>query len=842
MSFANTSILINRQVPEFVREEYPLFITFLEAYYEFLEQKQSGQLNDLTQQAKNLRHLSDVDASIDQFEDSFFNTFASLLPKDVAVDKEFLIKNVLPLYLAKGSEASFKFLFRLLFNDEVSIIQPKNNVLRASDGKWTIDNTLRIETDVRSVYNGDGSNTQFILAQTSIEDDIDVFVNSVLKTEGTDYFIRQETRKIVFASAPAANSIIEVFYDNFDITLLNNRKITGVTSGASALIENATRRIITDRLNFGLPFELFIKSRNLIGNFLNGEKITSDIIDSNGVKINLEADTFSILTRIDVIEGGTTYNVGDPVTVVGGGAISSATAEVESVTTGFTSRFVVNYGGAGFKNASIISSFGLPGGALVTGAVDGINTAHFTANTYTVLGTDVINDYKNILINAADYGFPSAFTENVSTRLVDAFTTVTVNDIGPITNAVVLFSNFSSNTSNIDSEGAQYTAGNTVYDIKDFGSVGRIDVYNGGLNYKVGDEINFGTNPYGTIGTGAAASVKTVNTSGGILTIEIEPERMAGTANVLNNTVQIIGTGTDFTTLSVGDRIIIKNQRRFINSITSSTQANVNVAFSWTDGTTWANNYKIGSFSIGPIGGLNYTQNNFPTVNVSTNSGGSGANIAITSLMGNGEQIQAITDTPGGKILAIKLTSGGIGYEYIPQVDLSNFGDGSAVANAILGGVYTTLPGKWTTSDSILSNSERRLQGEDYYVDYSYVTSSLTDFKKYKNILKQLLHPSGFVNYADVNKQFDSNVTITTVETTTNTISGNVSVTNNSIFIIGSGTRFNVANSRGILTLGSNVSVNGEIRTVNSIISNSNMSVSSAFTQSANSQTLIILT
>jgi hypothetical protein len=141
-----------------------------------------------------------------------------------------------------------------------------------------------------------------------------------------------------------------------------------------------------------------------------------------------------------------------------------------------------------------------------------------------------------------------------------------------------------------------------------------------------------------------------------------------------------------------------------------------------------------------------------------------------------------------------------------------------------------------------LSNSERKLQGEDYYVDYSYVTSSLTDFKKYKNILKQLMHPAGFVNYADVNKQFDSNVTITTVETTTNTISGNVSVTSGSIFIAGSGTRFNVANSRGILTLGSNVAVNGEIRTVNSIISNSNVSVSSAFTYSASDQTLIILT
>ena len=46
MSDNLTSLLINRQVPEFVREEYPLFVTFLEAYYEFLEQKQGTQLND----------------------------------------------------------------------------------------------------------------------------------------------------------------------------------------------------------------------------------------------------------------------------------------------------------------------------------------------------------------------------------------------------------------------------------------------------------------------------------------------------------------------------------------------------------------------------------------------------------------------------------------------------------------------------------------------------------------------------------------------------------------------------------------------------------------------------
>ena len=73
MSDLKTSLLVNRQVPEFIREEYPLFITFLEAYYEFLEQKQGTEINDLTAQAKQLRYLADVDESIASFESNFFN-------------------------------------------------------------------------------------------------------------------------------------------------------------------------------------------------------------------------------------------------------------------------------------------------------------------------------------------------------------------------------------------------------------------------------------------------------------------------------------------------------------------------------------------------------------------------------------------------------------------------------------------------------------------------------------------------------------------------------------------------------------------------------------------------
>jgi hypothetical protein len=162
MSDLRNSLLVKGQVPEFVREDHPLFVSFLEAYYEFLETKQGTQNNDLIAKSKQLRNVADVDLSIDDFEDQFFNTFASLLPRDVVLDKSTMIKNLLPLYLAKGSEKSFKLLFRMLFGQELEVKFPGNNVLRASDGKWLRENTIRILTDVYTPYTGNGTKREFL--------------------------------------------------------------------------------------------------------------------------------------------------------------------------------------------------------------------------------------------------------------------------------------------------------------------------------------------------------------------------------------------------------------------------------------------------------------------------------------------------------------------------------------------------------------------------------------------------------------------------------------------------------------------------------------------------------
>jgi hypothetical protein len=854
MSDLKNSLLVNKQVPEFIREEYPLFITFLEAYYEYLETKQGTEKNDLLAKAKDIRYISDVDQSISDFENNFFNTYATLIPNDVQVDKAFLIKNVLPLYLSKGSEKAFKLLFRMLFNDEVEILLPKNNVLRASDGKWTVDNILRIETDIRSIYTANGNtsvnattsgNTTFSLAQEVNNDEVEVYVNDVLKTYATDYYIRKESKKLIFNTAPSANAEVKVVYTDFNIDLLTNRQLTGLTSGATALIEKAAKRIITDQLNLGFPFEIFISDKTLVSSFRNGEEVQTKIIDDNGNLITLVADTYSIVSRISVIDGGASYNVGDPVIVTGGGASEAATAIVDDVVEGYIDAIVVGYGGAGFANASDIIVSGIAPLVLDL-AVDGIDAtgiANSTLNTYTVTN-DVIQTYANTLISAANYGFPAAVvaSENVNTVLADALTSLELTGLGPITNVLVIFSNTNTTISpTLDAFGASYTAGNNTFSIKTFGSVGRIQINNGGTGYVVGDEVVFGGNPLGTNGRGAAAAIKAVNASGTITQVEIQPARITGTVAITNNACQIVGTGTAFNTqLRVGDRVIVNNESRYINSISSSVAANVNV--NWTATST---NKKIGKYGDYLLGGQGYVQNNFPSITVSSsNVSASGANLQIRALMSDGEVLTPfIGNTQPGQIISIRVLTGGSGYQYIPQIDLTTLGNGNATANATVESSYVSLPGRWITSDSILSTSERKLQGRNYYVDYSYITSSLTEFNKYKTVLQQLLHPSGFVNYADLNKESNiaaNNLSISS--SSANTISGTVAITNGTIYITGTNTKFNIANTRGILTVGSNVAVNGVIRTVSSIISNTNISVSAAFTSNATAQTLIILT
>ena len=72
-------------------------------------------------------------------------------------------------------------------------------------------------------------------------------------------------------------------------------------------------------------------------------------------------------------------------------------------------------------------------------------------------------------------------------------------------------------------------------------------------------------------------------------------------------------------------------------------------------------------------------------------------------------------------------------------------------------------------------------------------------------------------------------------------MSGLVNVGNTSITVTGIGTKFNVANSLGIITIGSYIAVNSDIRMVNAIISNTELTVSEAFTVTANLEEMVVI-
>ena len=251
------SLFIERLIPQYIREEYPLFVSFLKEYYSYLDAK-SGQLiavkildggraytspvatiylvdnnpdsatygqyivdfkgasltpyvvngildkivvtnygggyvledapkivisdlsgsgaqteavivgspGGLNQTVKEISGARDIDNQIAIFVEFLKNEAIPNLPKKLydtkvaSVEATKFVKFIKQFYNSTGVENSIAFLYRILFNADVSFYYPKVDMLRTSAGKWQVDNVLRIFpapdniTDFKSQYVG----------------------------------------------------------------------------------------------------------------------------------------------------------------------------------------------------------------------------------------------------------------------------------------------------------------------------------------------------------------------------------------------------------------------------------------------------------------------------------------------------------------------------------------------------------------------------------------------------------------------------------------------------------------------------------------------------------------
>lgn len=444
------SNLVSGQLPFFVRNDHPNFVAFVEAYYEYLEQTKTDlDKGRVLERSKHLLDYMDVDNTLDDFAEKLYDRFLHFLPKDTKADKNLILKNAKDFYRSTGSEKSIRFLMRVLFNEDIDFYYPKRDILRASDGKWYIEKNLRIQEET---------------------------INGVSNT---------------------STSALEKFV---------NRRITGNNSNASAKVESVTR-FFDDNIRVD---ELIIS--DIKGQFEDGETIRAYFDEDTVTKMVTGRIFGGILNGIRIVDGGTGYVKGDPVTIVTTDKNArGAIATVDKVSTGNIAGISVlqSDGGAGYRVGdymAISDPVGLGANAYVS-VVLADGSVH--PNTYNIIYA-TIETLANANINNVNYGLYFAGFNNPSnanTKMVNSLSTWAYANAGPV------------RLMSVNEPGAGYIApvisvfGNTA--IKSLGILGRMQIIDGGLNYQTGDTIEFINLP-GTYGYGGKANVTSVAANGRI--------------------------------------------------------------------------------------------------------------------------------------------------------------------------------------------------------------------------------------------------------------------------------------------------------------------------------------
>ena len=750
----NTSIQISKQLPEFIRDDvnYQTFVAFLEAYYEWLQLahtanslntvvNSSGQ--GITHASQNLLSYVDIDDTMDNYIQYFINDFLPYIPEDALTDKRKLLKISKEFYQSKGTEKSYKFLFRALYGINAELFETGDVVLKASDGKWIVPKSIRINS----------TNTNWLL------------------TAGLKIF--GETSKS---------------YATIDYALTTGAKIELYISDIKRQFESGELVKIVDNNNKDVYFynnEIYIQNQGY------------DIPESATTLTQKIVGIVSSVS-IDPNHKGLFYNTGDPIVSYGGlnpekSVPIGLSAQVGETTPGGLSSLIVTNPSNGYRlppNTNMIVTGVGTGATAQVSLLDDTKQTVITLATSNTLGAMANVWIGNTTIAQTYTNFAVAATTN--SRLIDVLTFKSYV-VAPIASVELLNKGVNYSLATTAVAQSLYTTDYGTDDFSYLGILQPIQILNGGVKYGNSNTISI----IGGTGFGAFANIR-VNAAGSI----ISANYVYSSGNTIQ-TYPLGGLGHTETSLPTVQ----------INS-TSGANASLVVPGILGLGATFSpTSDKIGSIST--INILNAGEDYIATPNLSLRvadvavsnvsslytiqsgdlifQGSSLSNKTYYASVDSFEKlVTAVPPNTSNDIYKIRL------YDYTGSYDsslplkivkvvdsttnytlimypqnyytdtLGNpstikvYGDGTAKASASFFGGLITGQGKYLNDDGHLSSLGIVLQSLDYN-NFTYILSTSKALATYKDLILNLVHPSGtrLIGRNLINTSNNINMTIT---------------------------------------------------------------------------------
>lgn len=287
-----SALLLEKQFPEFVVEDHPKFVSFLKKYYEFTDQ-----LGNSSNVLLNT-HINDIDSANEQFIEKWAKYLGIDFPKTTAVARTQILKRLKDIYETKGSRRSIEMFFRALYNEEVEVYYPQQYLLRASDGRWVEEKSIKItaaagidpldlpgkEVEVH-YYNSIGSVTTARAIPGTVER-----VEKIAYTSPQVYecFLNFDDEHLSSIPGPGAGATYSITVVSGVITAVD------VTSGGTEYLASPTLTV-GDNTGTGAELRAFVE---------NGQISSVSVIDggSGYVDPSIVEDTTAIRTHLAIGE------------------------------------------------------------------------------------------------------------------------------------------------------------------------------------------------------------------------------------------------------------------------------------------------------------------------------------------------------------------------------------------------------------------------------------------------------------------------------------------------------------------------------------------------------------